>query len=83
MDKQNMSAHAVIDLEYLFLKEGYSKYIGDSLDFLKSTWHRREKRHAISCEQGCSVSRRIWKRSRNRNRVAWPRDTAWACMSPG
>ena len=49
--KQNMSAHTVIDLEYFFLEEGYSRYIGDSLDFLKSTWHRREKRQGLSWEQ--------------------------------
>ena len=28
-----MSTHAAIDLEDFFLEEGYSKYIGDSLDF--------------------------------------------------
>ena len=75
---QNRSAHAVIDLEYFFLEEGYSRYIGDSLDFLKSTWHRREKRQGLSWEQVCSVSSRIVKKSRNRNRVAWPREAAWA-----
>ena len=45
--KQNMSAHAFIDLEYFFIEEGYSKYIGDSLEFLKSTWHRRAKRQLL------------------------------------
>ena len=79
--KQNRSAHAVIDLEYFFLEEGYSRYIRDSLDFLKSTWHRREKRQGLSWEQVCSVSRRIGKKSRNRKRVAWPRKAAWAYMS--
>ena len=46
--KQSRSAHAVSDLEYFFLVECYSKYIGESLDFLKSTWHRREKRQGLS-----------------------------------
>ena len=45
--KQNRSAHAVVDLEYFFLEEGYSRYIGDSFDFLKSTWHRRKKRQRL------------------------------------
>ena len=62
--------HAAIDLEYFFLEEGYSKYIDYSLDFLKSMWHRREKRQRLSWEQVCSVSRRIGQRSGNRNRVA-------------
>ena len=48
--KQNRSAHAVSDLEYFFILECYSKYIGESLDFLKSTWHRREKRQDLSWE---------------------------------
>ena len=39
--KHNRSAHAVIDLECFFLQEGYSRYIGDSLDFHKSTLRRR------------------------------------------
>ena len=47
MEITEQSAHAVIDLEYFFLEEGYSKYIGDSLEFLKSTWHRRAKRQLL------------------------------------
>ena len=82
MRKHNRSAHAVIDLEYFFTEEGYSKYIGDSLDFINSTWPCSAKRQGLSCEQVCSVSGRIGKGSRTRNRVAWPREAAWACMSP-
>jgi hypothetical protein len=78
----NAEGWVVIDLEYFSLSSNWSKAIGDTITVLHKTWDSREQLQRLSWREFETLLRKVGRNARERWEVLWPREIAWAFMTP-
>ena len=78
----NPKRWVVIDLEYFPLSGASSRTEGDTLAYLWETLPQRQPRVGITRDDIGTVVRTVGKRGKRREEILWPREFAWAYMTP-